>query len=189
MPRPKSWIPRIAEILQQLEAETAPDYTRSQVEQLFKLGADQATQLMEVAGYSERPQPGIGGRTSRTSLLFYVKNCREGQDAIREIERRQRLSQKLEAAKADLKLRKVELRVTKRDEWTSFTDLTNVEIKPGVMQVVFTPGNPIELISTLFRFAKAVGNDFDEFQRMCSESDGLVTRAVAVENFGECGGL
>lgn len=172
MPRPKSWIPRIASILNHLESDTTPEYTRQMVEDLFKLGADQASQLMEVAGWSERPQPGIGGRTARASLLFYVRNCREGQDAIREIERRERLGRTLDAAKGDLKLRSVALRVTRRDEWASFEDLPNVSIKPGMVEVAFAPGDPVDLLDTLYRLVKAAGNDFEAFRQMCEPEAG-----------------
>jgi hypothetical protein len=168
MPRPKSWVLRIAEILKDLESDhPAREYNRREVERLFGLGADQAIQIMEVAGYSQRPSKGVGGLVSRTALLFYVRNCREGQDAIREIARREKLAKTLKAADGDLKFRKVPLRVTRRDEWASFEELPNISIRPGLMQVSFTPGDPVDLLDSLFRFVKAAGNEYPAFEKMC----------------------
>lgn len=171
MPRPKSWISRIPAILKHLEADTTPLYTRRQVDELFQLGADQAAELMQVVGLAAPPRPGVAGMVQRLALLAYVRNCREGQAALQEFTRREKLAKRLKAAEADLILRKVRLRVTRRDEWASFDDLPNVSIKPGRMEVEFTAGDPVDLLDTLFRLVKAAGNDWGSFEKMCEGLD------------------
>jgi hypothetical protein len=169
MPRPKSWISRIAVILKALEADATEQYTRQMVEQLFGLGADQAAQVMEIAGYSQRPRPGVGGLTARPALVSYVRNCSEGQAALQEMSRRQKLAAKLKAAESELSFRKVQLKVTKADEWSRFENLPNVAVRPGMMQATFTPGDPVDLLDTLFRFVKAAGNEWPALVKMCQK--------------------
>ena len=169
MARPKSWIPRISFIIQHLEADTVERYKRSDVEKLFSIAASQAKDLMNIAGASP-PRPGLDLTVSRVNLLAYVKHSPEAQDALVEIERRKKLAKRLQASEADLEQRKIRLRVTKEDEWTRFAELPNVAIQPGLMQVAFTAGDPIDLLDTLFRFVKAAGNEWDVFTKMCAEA-------------------
>ena len=167
MARPKSWISRIAHILSYLEADSAERYRRADVEKLFSVSASQAKDLMEVSGAREA-RPGMERTVSRSNLLAYVKHSPEAQDALQEIERRKKLASKLRLAEQDLKFRNVRMRVTKEDEWARFAELPNVAIQPGLLQVAFTPGDPVDVLDTLFRFLKACGNEWDEFARMCA---------------------
>ena len=178
MPRQKSWIPRITNILRYLETDTSKEYTRRQVETIFGIAADQATELMKVAGLSRQPRPGADSLVSRSNLLFYVKHSPEAQDALQEIERRKKLATRLQHAEADLKLRNVRLRVTKEDEWARFEELPNVSVSPGLLQVAFTPGDPVDVLDTLFRFLKACGNEWEEFTKMCAPAVAAETQAV-----------
>jgi hypothetical protein len=172
MPRPKSWISRITHILQYLEADTAENYTRVEVEKLFSISASQAADVMQIAGLSRAARPGVESRVSRLNLLHYVKHSPEAQDALQEIERRQRLAKSLRAAEEDLKLRNgVKLRVTKEDDWCRFAELPNVSVQPGLVQIAFTPGDPIDVMDTLWRFVKACGNEWEEFARMCTAAE------------------
>ena len=167
MPRPKSWLCRIALIIQHLEADVQDRYKRADVEKLFDVSASQAKDLMNVAGASPS-RPGLELTVSRGNLLAYVQHSPEAQDALQEVERRSKLAKRLHAAEADLKHRNVRLRVSKEDDWTRFAELPNVSVQPGLVQIAFTPGDPVDVLDTLWRFIRAVGNEWDEFTRMCS---------------------
>lgn len=165
MARPKSWTPRIAHILGYLEADGTECYKRGEVEKLFDISASQAKELMAVAGAKAGPELTV----SRSNLLHYLKNSHEGQGALIEIERRKKLAKRLRDAEENLKLRGIRLKASIKDaEWTRFEDLPNVSIQAGLLQVAFTPGDAIDLLDTLFRFIKAVGNDLDAFEGMCA---------------------
>jgi hypothetical protein len=155
------------QIIGYLQADTVEAYKRGAVEKLFDISASQAKELMTVAG----AKAGQELTVSRANLLFYLRNSREGQDAVTEMERRKKLAKRIHAAEEDLKLRNsVKLRVTREDEWSRYSDLPNVSIRPGLMQVAFTPGDPVDLLDTMYRWIKAVGNDHEqkEFKKMCA---------------------
>lgn len=163
MARPKSWIPRISHILQYLEEDTAVSYKRAEVEKLFSISASQAKELMSVAG----AESGLELSVTRINLLRYVKYSPEADAALREIDRRKKLALRLKAAEEENRLRARTLRVTKDAEWTRFVDIPDVSVAPGMIQVAFTAGDPTSALDALFRFIKAVGNDFDSFEEMC----------------------
>jgi hypothetical protein len=160
-----------------LQADTAERYKRTQVEKLFSVSASAAAELMKVAGATTL-KPAGDLTVSRSNLLHYLKYSPEAQDALQEVERRKKLAARLQHAEADLKLRNVRLRVTKDDEWSRFADLPNVSVSPGLLQVAFTPGDPVDVLDTLFRFLKACGNEWEEFTKMCAPAVAAEAPAV-----------
>lgn len=186
MGRPKPWLSRVPLIIGILESSAEEFFNRGDVESMFGIARSAAQSLMFVAGMSRTVGPNNQEIlvVSRTNLLHYLRNSPETHNAMVEAARRARLASKLKAAQEDLKLRTVRLRVTQADEWTRFEELPNVSIQPGLMQVAFTPGDPVDLLETLFRWIKAVGNDYDAFAKMCAPAapaDPPATEAPAVE--------
>lgn len=159
MPAP-SWIDRIPRILNALEQQAT--FSRQDVQIIFGLGKSAAVDLMRVVGATPGPVPTV----TRAALLAYVENG----PASQELARRKKLAVRLKAAEDDLKFRKVRLRVTEEEDGCVFADLPNVSIQPGLVQVAFTPGDPVDVLDTLFRFVKAVGNDWEGFERMCKDN-------------------
>ena len=160
MARAKPWVARIQQIIEHLERSEASHLSRVEMEQMFQIKRSAATELMNVVGTSS---PGF---VARRNLLVYLKTSQEGQDAIAELERRRRVAQAIQEGADQMKYRSIVLPVSRFDEWTQFRDLPDVSFEPGVMHVRFS--TPLDLLTTLWRFIKAVGNEWQLFQKLCA---------------------
>jgi hypothetical protein len=179
MARQKSWILRMPLIVESLEASQVAHFKRSEVEKLFQIKPTAAAQLMSVAGATKPGGPGTEAVVSRDNLLFYLRNSPDAQDAMAELARRKKLAQTLRESAEEAKWRTVRLPCTKADEWATFEDLPNVSVEPGMLTVAFT--SPEDLCAQLFRFAKAIGADWDAFVRMCEPAAQAETPVVDAE--------
>jgi hypothetical protein len=172
MARTKEWLSRIELILKVLESDTSRErYLRADIVELFGVSANTALQILSFAG-APRPPVGEDKVVSREGLLAYLKYHPECAAAIQEVERRRKLAKVLRDAEEDLAGRRIKLRVTADSEGTRFVEIPNVSVRPGLIQVVFTPGDPLAAIDALWRFAKAVINEWDAFERMSGGSNG-----------------
>lgn len=162
MARPKSWIPRITQIIGYLEADTLDIYKRVDVERLFQISASQAKELMTVAG----ARPGQELRIFRSNLLFYVRNSEEGVGALRELERQKRFALKLSSMSRDAVAKNaLHIQVKPGDEWIRFQDLPTVSFDAGRLTVRFTDTE--DLCRQLMLLAKAATNEPDVFRQKC----------------------
>ena len=173
MPRTKPWIGRLVQITEALESSAVERFTRAEVEHLFGIGRSAASDLMKLAGHSL-----LSGEltVTRESLLFYLRNSREGQDAMAELARRKKLARTLQKATEEVRLRAIHLPVTSADEWTRFQDLPNVSVEHGILTVAFS--DPLDLFTQLYKFAKAAGGEWDVFVKMCEPAIQVETPVV-----------
>lgn len=165
MPRPKPWLGRLPLILQALEALSEERLKRRDVEQIFGIGRSAANELMNVVGLAKGAGAGEPAAVTRANLLDYLTHSTEAQDAMAELARRKKLAEKLAVASDEQKLRRVAIPVSSADEWCTLAELPNVTIEDGVLRVAFS--SPRELMADLYRLAKAAGNDWDAFERVC----------------------
>jgi len=163
MPLPKSWIGHVSQIINYLEADSADRYRRFEVEKIFGVSSSAAKEIMTVAG-AKPVRPGLDRTISRVKLLAYVKYS---PDCQAEIERQREFASRMREAEEEQKLRSIPLGVTAKDEWTKFADIPNVVLEPGLLQIRFTPGDPVGLLDAIYRFGKAACNQRHEFERMC----------------------
>jgi hypothetical protein len=178
MSRPKSWLPRLVQITEALEASDVPHYDRGDIERIFDIKPSAAKDLMKIVGVI--PGGVIQNQyVSRGNLLAYLRNSPDAQDAMAELARRKKLAVALRKAGDEARLRAVHLPVTSADEWTRFQDLPNVSVEPGRLTVVFT--DPLDLFTQLYKFAKAAGGEWDVFVKMCDPP------AVKAEMPGDAG--
>ena len=165
MPRPKPWVPRIPQIIEHLKKRDSTHLTRVEVEELFDIRHSAASDLMNLAGRSST------GLVSREALITYLQCSPEGQAAQQELERRRKVARVLNESAEDLKYRGVELPVTSLDEWARFRDLPDVRFERdqhGSMLIV-RYSSVLDLLATLWRFVKAVGNEWQEFLKLAGE--------------------
>ncbi len=170
MARPKPWISRVLDILAALEADTKERYRRTDVEQLFRISADPARELMQLAG--AKSQQGVETTVDRRSLLDYVKYSREAQEAIQEQARRAAMAKKLKPSMEEQDLRRIEIPTLRPGayEWAMLQDLpTSIQIAspsqdaPGRLTIDFR--DEVDLLEQLYALAKAVRNDESRFLR------------------------
>lgn len=165
--RVKSWTVRIPLILQHLETDSSPVYTRAEVEALFQIGRSRAIDLMHIAGAKIRE--GAEATVSRDNLQYYIERSPEAHAFLVEEERKKKLAAKLRQTSEELRQRGVPIPGLKpSDEWTKWTDLPNVAVTPGLMQVVFD--DQTNLIHTLWMISKAIANEPDVFREMCAST-------------------
>lgn len=164
MAKIKSWNTRVPLIIQHLETDGKPVYTRAEVEVLFGIGRSRATALMKTAGATVRN--GAETTVSRDNLRYYVERCPEAQRHLAEIDRREKLARKLRQTTEELRQKDVPIAGAKpQDEWIRWVDLPNVDIGPGMMRITF--GDSRELLHALWLVSRALANEPELFEKMC----------------------
>lgn len=169
MARPKPWISRLPLIKQTLRDSGQDSFSRRDVELLFSIQRSAAGELMNVVGLTAAVEAGEQGFVSAGKLLDYLTYGPEAQAAEQDARRRHNLAVKLNEAGEEQKLRSVRLNVTAADEWAKLNELPNVSIENGALRIAFSSAE--ELVTDLYRLAKAAGNDLDAFARMCGEGE------------------
>jgi hypothetical protein len=106
---------------------------------------------------------------SREELIAHLKRLAAGDEAYYERRRRKRLAQVLEglrqAALAQPKVL-VEAPTTVRSQ--EFANLPDgVSVSPGAISITFS--SPSEALQRLLALSMAIGNDFNEFERMAGK--------------------
>jgi hypothetical protein len=102
----------------------------------------------------------------REELIAHLKRLAAGDDAHYERRRRQRLAQVLEGLRqAALAQPKVLVEAPTTVLHQEFANLPDgVSISPGAISISFS--SPSEALQRLLALAMAIGNDFNEFERM-----------------------
>jgi hypothetical protein len=168
MPRPKAWLGRITQIISHLEEIPESSLTRREVEELFQIGRSAAAALMDVVGIRSVRALDGGALVTSESLLHYLRHSPEAANAMQEAARRKKLAVKLAQADQETKYRRIPLPINPADEWCTLAELPNVSIEGGMLRVAFS--SPLELMGDLYRLCKAAGNDWDAFERACSQT-------------------
>jgi hypothetical protein len=111
-------------------------------------------------------QVGANGVADRDELIAHLKRLAAGDEAHYERRRRQRLAQVLEGLRQERLAQPkvlVEAPVTVRSQ--QFANLPNgVSISRGAISITFS--TPNEALQKLLALAMAIGNDFNQFERM-----------------------
>jgi len=162
MPDQPSWIERVPEILETLEATGAPPFLdRPAVEVLFGLRRRQAIALLRrLGGY----QVGKTFLVPREAVVRFLRDPRRWSAAVEERGRFERVRSALGAAREELDLRRISIpacRETLRLELSGLP--AGIQFEAGKLTVDFS--TPAELLGKLFALAQALGNDYDTFER------------------------
>ena len=179
MPDKPTWYGRLEEIIVELNGLPWPWIDRETVQSLLKVGRRRAQQILQPC---VGRQIGASGVADRAELIAHLTRLAAGDDAHYERRRRQRLAQVMEglraAALAQPKVL-VEAPVTVLNQ--QFADLpSGVSVSPGSITINFT--TPNEALQRLLALAMAIGNDFQEFERMSTAA--VLTTTGARRNSG-----
>ena len=143
-----------------------PWVDRETLQSLLRVGPRRAQQILR-PGVTR--QIGANGVASREELIAHLKRLAAGDEAYYERRRRKRLAQVLEglrqAALAQPKVL-VEAPTTVRSQ--EFANLPDgVSVSPGAISITFS--SPSEALQRLLALSMAIGNDFNEFERMAGK--------------------
>ena len=163
MPDKPIWYGRLDQVIAELGELPWPWVDRETLQGLLQVGPRRAQQIL-------RPcvtrQIGANGVAGREELIAHLKRLASGDEAHYERRRRQRLAQVLEGLRqAALTQPKVlvEAPTTVLDQ--EFANLPHgVSVSPGAISITFS--SPTEALERLLALAMAIGNDFNEFERM-----------------------
>ena len=166
------WYGRLDEVIAELGSLPWPWVDRETIQSLLQVGPRRAQQIM-------RPcvthQVGASGVADREALIAHLKRLAAGDEVHYERRRRQRLALVLDglrrAALAQPKVLVEAPTTVLNQEFAALPD--GVSISPGAISITFS--SPNEALQRLLALAMAIGNDFNEFERMAGSGS---TRAV-----------
>ena len=162
MPDQPSWIVRVPEILEKLEAPGAPPFLdRPAVEALFGLRRRQSiTMLRRFGGY----QVGKTFLAPRRAVVDYLRQPERWSAAAGEKGRFEKVCSSLGEARQELDLRRIPIPAAAETVRPNLSGLpAGVRLQPGELTIAFA--SPAELLEKLFALAQALGNDFETLER------------------------
>jgi hypothetical protein len=163
VPDKPTWYGRLDHVIAELESLEWPWVDRETLQALLQVGPRRAQQIL-------RPcvtrQVGANGVAGREELIAHLKRLAAGDAAHYERRRRQRLAQVLEglrqAALAQPKVLVEAPMAMLRQELGNLPE--GVSVSPGVISITFS--SPRDALERLLALAMAIGNGFNEFERM-----------------------
>lgn len=166
MPAKAQWLLRIPEILAELSALDVPVVDRAVCEKLFRLRRRRAIDLIRFFGGYQ------AGRTfliDRPKLLAQLEQIRDSPDFKMEWNRKERLSERLDAMRRLQTGARVAIPVEAETRRQRLPDLPpGVGLSPGELHIQFQSSE--ELLSKLFALAQAIANDYEAFEKRTSLS-------------------
>ena len=163
MPDKPTWYGQLERVIEELGNLPWPWVDRETLQSLLRVGPRRAQQII-------RPcvtrQIGANGVAGREELIAHLKRLAAGDEAYYERRRRQRLAQVLEELRqAAIAQPKVLVEAPTTVLQQEFANLPNgVSVSPGTISITFS--SPSEALQRLLALAMAIGNDFNEFERM-----------------------
>jgi hypothetical protein len=157
------WYGRLDQVIAELGDLPWSWVDRETLQSLLRVGRRRAQQIL-------RPcvtrHIGANGVADREDLIVHLKRLSAGDEAYYERRRRQRLAQVLEglrqAALAQPKLLVEAPTIVLNRNFANMPD--GVSVSPGAISITFS--SPSEALQRLLALAMAIGNDFNEFERM-----------------------
>jgi hypothetical protein len=172
VPDKPTWYGRLSQIIAELEKLPWPWVDRETLQILLEVGPRRAQQIIRPCVIR---QVGANGVAGREELIAHLTRLAAGDDAHYERRRRQKLAQVLDSLRQDALAQPkvlVEAPTTMLNQ--EFANLPlGVTISPGAIAITFS--SPNEALQRLLALAMAIGNDFDQFERMAEPH---LTRAV-----------
>jgi hypothetical protein len=169
VPVPRTWLPRIYEILETLRSSSAREFQRPNIEKLFELQRRAALLLMKQAG-AVRTQ--VHSAVPRQVLLAWVEKIEaaEAQDLVRRRQISDQIDTELEerralrAALQEAGKPKIDFPLTREILEATLDSLpSGVQIKPGEIVIRFDPQDPVTACQLLYSLSMVLANDFDGF--------------------------
>jgi len=159
------WLPRVAEIAAVLEKVPVPVIDRATVEELFSVRRRRAIELMRHWGGFR-----AGGTflVERDHLLSLLRAVMGGDDYVRSCRKQERISAVVEKSRQECMAARVRIPTSPECHNLVIDSLPGVHLWPGMLTIEFAES--VELLKKLYDLARAIGADFERFQRMTVKS-------------------
>ena len=168
--RPKGalWLKRLPEITDDLQKVTTPFLDRKDLERLFRLRPRRALKLLHELQAEYQGATRLGGAlvVSRETVLHYLGSKKRRLPYLAEVSRRRTVAQVLQEAKLDVNARAVRFQVSPTPpRGQSIAGLPEtIRLAPGELRIACTGAQ--DLLEQLYTLSRAIGREFQEFQRM-----------------------
>jgi hypothetical protein len=169
VPTPRTWLPRVYEIVEILKTSSVEEYDRTAIEKLFELQRRAALLLMKQVGAVRKQVYSV---VPRLVLLAWVEKieANEAQDLVR----RKRVSEQIDHDLAEHRAmqealrtagkKTVEFALTREILNASLTSLPpEIDIVPGRITINFDPEDPTKACQLLYALSLVLANDFESF--------------------------
>jgi hypothetical protein len=160
MPDQPSWIHRLPDITQKLEASTAPFLDRPAIEKLFGLRRRQSIHLLRrMGGY----QVGKTFLVDRQAVLDFLNDPERRHAAAQEAGRFRIVGAAIAEAQEELHMRRIRLPAHPRVFRLELEGLpAGIDLGSHELNIGFE--HPRELLEKLFALAQALANDYERFE-------------------------
>lgn len=175
VPTPRTWLPRVEEILEVLQKSQSDIFDRDSIERLFELQRRMAINLMNEVGAEK-----AAGRfwVKRESLIQWVEQIRDTEAVV--LQKKREASKEIRTNLAEVQHLRRKLIMEGRspqqfplcDEVfsTSFRNLSpNIRIERGRITVEFPPEDPESALRMLYELSMALSNDFNSFCALATD--------------------
>ena len=168
MPDKPTWYGRLDQVIAELGHLPWPWVDREALQSLLQVGPRRAQQILRPCATRK---VGANVVADRAELIAHLKRLAAGDEVHYERRRRQKLAQVLDGLRqAALAQPKVLVEAPATVRHQKLTDLPDgVSISPGAISITFA--SPHEALQRLLALAMAIGNDFQEFERMAGTID------------------
>lgn len=157
-----TWFIRLPQIIEHIEAIDKQAFDRDSIGILFDLQRSGAAKLLAELGADK-----VAGRytISRKMLLLKLHRMQKigsfKEAAAREEERRQKLSDKIRAAKEEHKARSVQIPVKPESRHKKLDELDGTTLEPGKITITFE--TPDQFLVRIMELGYALSDDYEEF--------------------------
>lgn len=156
MPRKTEWIHRIPGILERTRTFATQYVGRTAIEDLFCVSPRQAVRILQKMGAEN-----VGGAKviDRDKLVERLEQLQQDKNVVFESNRRENLHRKLEEARSEARLPKIEIPPV---PMVSLGQLPmDIQLEPGKLEVRFS--SSAELLQNLMLLTQAISSDWDTF--------------------------
>jgi len=172
MPTPRTWLPRITEIIEILRLSPAKELDRAAIEKLFEIQRRSAITLIKQVGALKRGDHHV---VARKSLLTWVQHIEATES--QEVERRRQVAADIDHSLAEHRAVKLALEQKGKSavEFTLPREVLEatldslppeIHLAPGRIEINFSPSDPIQACQMLYALGLALANDFESFRSL-----------------------
>ena len=163
MPAQPTWLLLVPEMIEELEAMSAPLLDRAGIEKLFRVRRRRAIQIMNALGASY-----VVGKVFLLDRLVLISKLRaiSGSGKFEQEQRRkERLSTELDSIRKTRRAKEIKIPVSEHVREPSMAKLApGIHLEPGELRIEYHGTE--DLLRHLFELSQAIANDYEHFENL-----------------------